>query len=61
MKTQQVWGKERRGREQEKKEVNKKISAIFNALEQQQKLPDTKQQAIKEELAQEMSKNVKSE
>ena len=38
-----------------------KISAIFNALEQQQKLLATNQQAIKEELMQEISKNVKSE
>ena len=59
--TQQVWEQERREREQEKNEVSMKISAIFNALEQQQKLLATNQQAIKEELTQEMSGNVKSE
>ena len=58
MKTQQVWEQERREREQEKNEVDMRISAICNALEQQQKLLSTNQQTIKEELVQEVSKNV---
>ena len=56
--TQQVLEKERRERELGNNEVSKKISAICNVLEQQQKLLAANQQTIKEELMQEVSKKV---
>ena len=56
--TQQVCEQERREREQEKNEVSKKMSAIYNVLEQQQRMLATNQQTIKDEVMQEVSKKV---
>ena len=56
--TQLAWGQERKVRERENEDVSKRITQICNVMEKQQHMLATNQQAMKEELLQEMAKKV---